>query len=87
MKPELKILDCMDKIGLNGKGIWIPDPKQDIIPEKNTVSTVAPLCTFLRIENKAKTKKHVFCSGKWVLERKKNVKSIDCLVLRHGLVS
>ena len=39
MKPELKNLDCMDKIGLNGKGIWIPDPKQDIISGQNTVST------------------------------------------------
>ena len=48
MKPELKNLDCMDKIGLNGKRTWILDPKQDTILEQNTASTVAPLCTFLK---------------------------------------
>ena len=56
MKPEFRNLDCMDKIRLNGKRIWILDPKQDIIPGQNTVSTVAHFCTFLRIENRAKRK-------------------------------
>ena len=33
------------------------------------MSTVVLLCTFLRIENRVKTKRHVFCSGKWTLKR------------------
>ena len=32
-------------------------------PGQNGVSTVAPLCTFLRIKNSAKIKRHQFCQG------------------------
>ena len=66
-----------------------PDPKQDMSLGQNTRSTVASLCTFLRIENRAKTKRHVFCSKNWILERKlnKNIKSINSLVLRHELLN
>ena len=56
-KQNPRILDYTGKIGLNGKGTWISDPKRDMRLGQNTVSTVAPLCTFLRIENRAKTKK------------------------------
>ena len=35
------------------------------------VSTVAPLCTFLRIENRTKIKKtRILFLGNWILERK-----------------
>ena len=46
------------------KRIWTSDPKQDTRPGQNTVSTVVPFCTFLRIENRVKTKRHVFYSRK-----------------------
>ena len=48
---------------------WIPDPKQDSMlknldlrPGQNTVSIVAPFLPFLRIENRAKIKRYIFCS-------------------------
>ena len=47
-------LDCTENES------WTPE--QDSRPGQNTVSTVAPFCTFLRIENRAKIKRHVFCS-------------------------
>ena len=65
--PKLGHLDCvdMDTIGLKtDKKDLDCGPKISYRTRQNTVSTVAPLCTFLRIENGAKTKKHVFCLKK-----------------------
>ena len=32
-------------------------------PEQNEISTVVSFCTFLRIENMKKIKRHLFCQG------------------------
>ena len=61
-------MDHKDLDGMNPikeKGL---DPQKG--PGRNTVSTVAPLCTFLRIENRENTKRHLFCSGECILESK-----------------
>ena len=54
----------------NGHGTQTSDPKHDTRSGQNTVSTVALLCTFLRIENRIKINRHVFCSRKVVLTKK-----------------
>ena len=46
-------MDCMEK------ETWTPDSKSYKRSKQKMVSTVAPLCVFLRIENKAKTKRDI----------------------------
>ena len=67
-KHKLENLDYTDEIGLNRN----LDPKPEIGYKSWTKYGVysCPSLLFLRIENRAKTKRHVFCLRNWTLERK-----------------
>ena len=56
-------------IGLNGMFL---NPRPETGHKTRTKYDVynCPSLPFLRIENRAKTKRHVFCSGNWSLEKK-----------------
>ena len=64
----LENLDLTDNIGLIEKQNLGPETGLKAWTKYGVYSCL--FLPFLRIENRAKTKRHVFCSGNWILERK-----------------